>query len=91
MMLKILQISTVAMFILMVLVGAIILFAAPEKMDAYGKLIGIIWPIFVAEVVPAFLGRPLSNFVKGVKTNLEGKVCFNQPINQKEDGVVGED
>ena len=61
---KILQASTLGTFILFVVIGLAILFFYPERMDAYHTFINAIWPIFVAEVVPAFLGTPLKEYVK---------------------------
>ena len=61
---KVLQGATLGTFILFVIIGLVVLFAFPEKMTAYRDFIGAIWPIFVAEVVPAFLGTPLKEYVK---------------------------
>jgi hypothetical protein len=61
---KVLQAATLGTFILFVIIGIFVLFAFPEKMTAYRDFIGAIWPIFVAEVVPAFLGTPLKEYVK---------------------------
>ena len=64
---KVLQGATLGTFILFVIIGLVTLFAFPEKMTAYRDFIGAIWPIFVAEVVPAFLGSPLKELVKNKK------------------------
>lgn len=61
---KVLQAATLGTFVLFVIIGLVVLFAFPEKMTAFRDLIGAIWPIFVAEVVPAFLGTPLKEYVK---------------------------
>lgn len=72
MMIRILQIATICMFVLIVGAGVIVLFFASDKMDAYGKLIGIIWPLFVAEVIPALIGTPLTEAIRNL-TNKEAK------------------
>ena len=64
---KVLQGATLGTFILFVIIGLVVLFVFPEKMTAYRDFIGAIWPIFVAEVVPAFLGSPLKELVKNKK------------------------
>ena len=64
---KVLQAATLGTFVLFVIVGLVVLFAFPEKTTAYRDFIGAIWPIFVAEVVPAFLGSPLKELVKNKK------------------------
>jgi uncharacterized membrane protein len=73
MMLKILQGATVAMFVVMLIIGMVVLFAAPERMPAYKDFVGSVWPIFVAEIVPAFLGRPLIEAVRNKKKEPEDK------------------
>jgi hypothetical protein len=65
-MIKILQIATVAMFVLVVGTGLAILFFATDKIAAYGSLIGTIWPLFVAEVIPALIGKPLTEAVRNL-------------------------
>jgi hypothetical protein len=62
---KVLQAATVLTFALIVGVGFGIVFFAPAKMTAFVQLVNSIWPLFVAEVIPAFLGTPLKEFVKG--------------------------
>ena len=64
---KVLQAATLGTFVLFVIIGLVVLFAFPEKMPAFRDFIGAIWPIFVAEVVPAFLGTPLKELVKSKK------------------------
>jgi len=61
---KVLQCATLGTFVVFVIIALVVLFAFPEKMTAYSDFIGAIWPIFVAEVVPAFLGTPLKEYVK---------------------------
>lgn len=68
----ILQFSTVMMFVMMVLCGVYILFFDTAKMDAYGRLINILFPIFVAEVIPALIGSPLSKAVENLSQRKGG-------------------
>lgn len=67
MMLKILQGATVAVFVMFAVVGLIILFTAQDKLDGYLRLVGTIAPFFVMEVIPAFLGKPLKEYVLALK------------------------
>lgn len=62
---QVLQASTVGSFIVFVLAGFAVLIFAPDRMGAFRELLGSIWPIFIAEVIPAFLGTPLKEYVKG--------------------------
>jgi len=71
MMIKILQISTVAMFVLMVIVGLVILFGYSDKMEAYKSFLSVIWPLFVAEVIPALIGTPLTEAVRNLTAKKE--------------------
>lgn len=64
---KVLQWSTVATFIVFVIVGFAVLFFAPERMNALATLLTAIFPLFVAEVVPAFLGTPLKEYLRSKK------------------------
>jgi hypothetical protein len=61
---QVLQWSTVATFIIFVVVGFAVLLFAPERMNALSTLLTAIFPLFVAEVVPAFLGTPLKEYLK---------------------------
>lgn len=69
MMLKILQISTVTMFVLMVIGGVLFIIFAPDKLPQYVDFMKAVWPIFLMEVIPAFLGGPLSEYVKKLKND----------------------
>lgn len=77
-MIKVLQASVVAIFLLMSILGVIVFLFTPDKLDAYGKLVGIVLPFFMAEVIPAFLGTPLKNAVAALAS-------------KKEKDIVGED
>ena len=67
MMLKILQGATVTVFLAVVFIGVLFLFTTPEKMESYGQFIGIVVPLFIAEVIPAFLGKPLKDYIQSKK------------------------
>lgn len=67
MMLKILQASTVGIFVLITVAGVLILFFANDKLDGYLSLVGYLAPLFIAEVIPAFLGKPLKEYVATLK------------------------
>lgn len=74
-MLKILQISTVVMFVGMVVAGVIILATNPALLPAYKELVQTIFPFFLVEVVPALIGKPLTeaarNLSEAKKTKAE--------------------
>ena len=63
-MIKVVQGAVVGQFILFGVLGVAILLFAPDKMDSYGKLVGILFPIFLAQVVPALIGSPLTDAVR---------------------------
>lgn len=65
-MIKVLQLATVVMFIAIVLGGLLVLIFAPDRMAYFGQLVGILYPIFLAEVVPALIGTPLTDAVRGL-------------------------
>jgi hypothetical protein len=64
MMIKILQGAVVLIFVLMAIMGVIVLFYAPESMEAYGKLLGYVFPIFLAQVIPALIGSPMTEYIR---------------------------
>lgn len=78
MMIRILQISVVTIFILTTICGLVVLFACPDKMEAYGKLIGIIYPVFLAQVIPALIGTPLTEAVRAMSGKKEEKKDVGQ-------------
>jgi len=84
-MLKWLKIAVVAMFVLMVAVGVVILFCFDGKMDDYLKLIGGLFPIFLAQVIPALIGRPLTDYIqaKAEATLANAGVSAQAEINQE--------
>ena len=64
---KVLQWATVGTFLLFAGMGIALVLLAPERIPAFTQLLASIWPLFVAEVVPAFLGTPLKEFVRNQK------------------------
>lgn len=72
-MIRILQIAVVAMFVLMVGAGVAVLAIAPGRMAEYGQLIAIIWPVFLAQVIPALIGSPLTDYIRARAAALETK------------------
>jgi len=65
-MIKILQLTTVAMFVLTVLGGLGILFFRRELLLDYRTLVQTLLPMFLAEVVPALIGTPLTEAVRNL-------------------------
>lgn len=63
-MVKILQLAVVAMFVLMVGVGVLVLFTAQEHMGSYIQLIEALFPVFLAQVIPALIGSPLTDIMR---------------------------
>jgi len=61
-----LQLATVLTFIIFAGLGVFLVIAMPDRIPAYSQLLGAIWPIFMAEVIPAFLGSSLKEYVKGI-------------------------
>ena len=61
---SVLQTATVVSFIVFVFAGFAVLIFAPDRMDVFKDLLGAIWPLFIAEVIPAFLGSPLKEYIK---------------------------
>lgn len=59
-----LQLATVLTFVVFVVTGLLLVIFAPEKMGAFTQLLASIWPIFIAEVIPAFLGTPLKAYIE---------------------------
>ena len=70
-MIKILQGAVVAIFILMVCVGLAVLFYATEKMEAYLSLIGGLFPVFLAQVIPALVGSPLTDLIRAKAASIK--------------------
>jgi FtsH-binding integral membrane protein len=64
---KLLQFATVITFVVFVVAGFAVLIFAPERMSALSALLTAIFPLFIAEVVPAFLGTPLKEYIKTKK------------------------
>ncbi len=71
-MIKILQGAVVGMFVLMVVAGVAILFAAPDKLESYKGLISTLFPIFLAQVIPALIGSPLTDYIRARAEKVKG-------------------
>jgi len=65
-MIKILQAAVVLMFLAMVVAGIAVFIWTPEKLDDFARLIGVLYPIFLAQVVPALIGTPLTEAVRNL-------------------------
>jgi len=61
---SILQWATVGTFVIFAGLGIGLVIAMPDRIPAFTQLLQSIWPLFVAEVVPAFLGTPLKNYIE---------------------------
>lgn len=81
MMIKILQGVVVTMFAAMVVCGILVFLFAPVKLTYFQQLIGILYPIFLAQVIPALIGTPLTEAVR----NLTGK-AIQPALPDKDDG-----
>ena len=64
---KFLQFFTVVVFGGLVISGLIVVFTNKGTMEKYKDFVQAIWPIFIAEVIPAFLGKPLTEAVRKIK------------------------
>ena len=60
----ILQWATVGTFVLFTGIGISLVFFLPDRIGSFTQLLQSIWPLFVAEVIPAFLGTPLKNYIE---------------------------
>jgi len=67
-----LQKATLGMFILAALAGALILAFFPDRMGAFRELVAALFPFWVVEVVPAFLGTPLKEYVQALRRPARG-------------------
>lgn len=68
MMLRILQGAVVLIFVSMAVMGAIVLFTMPERMGAYTQFLQAILPVFIAQVIPALIGSPLTDYIRAKAT-----------------------
>jgi len=64
MMIKILQGADVAVFLAFAIIGVIILITAPDVMPNYLALVNGLFPIFLAQVIPALIGSPLTDYIR---------------------------
>jgi len=90
-MIKLLQLATVVMFVIIVVVGLVILFLMAEKMKEYKDLVGTIFPVFLTMVVPALIGSPLSDYMHAKATNIANRKAVQQPGVEtgSQQGLVG--
>jgi hypothetical protein len=72
-MLKWLQGAVVAVFLGLFVTGGVILFGMPAKMPAFAQFVGTIWPIFFGAVIPALIGRPITDLAKAKADELKAK------------------
>jgi len=90
-MIKLLQLATVVMFVIIVVVGLVILFLMAEKMKEYKDLVGTIFPVFLTMVVPALIGSPLSDYMHAKAMKIaNGKAAQQASIQAgSQQGLVG--
>lgn len=67
-MIKILQLTTIIMFAFIVISGLLVFIIVPDRLTEYQQLINILFPIFLTEVVPAMIGKPLTEGVRNLTT-----------------------
>jgi hypothetical protein len=79
-MIKLLQGAVVGMFVLFALVGLAVLFFLPDRLDAFGKLVGILFPVFLAQVIPALIGSPLTDIMRAKADAIKQAANPNQGI-----------
>lgn len=70
-MIKLLQGSVIAIFVLIVITGVVVFIIAPQKLKELKELVDIVFPFFMAELVPAIIGTPLKNAVEALKSKKE--------------------
>jgi hypothetical protein len=80
-MLKILQVSTVIIFAAMIVFGAGIVIAAPDRIGAYGQLVGFVLPDWLTSITAALLGRPITDAAAGLRAKLEAAKPDTATIN----------
>jgi hypothetical protein len=88
-MIKWLQGAVVGMFVLMVGAGVGVLCAAPDRMEAYGRLIGILFPVFLSSVIPALIGSPLTDYMRAAGAAKEVKAAAVAQAANPTQGQVG--
>lgn len=62
----ILQLTVVVTFALFCIVGLAVLFLLPDRMDKYNQLCATVFPFFIAVVVPAMFGKPVTEGVRNL-------------------------
>jgi hypothetical protein len=66
MMVKLLQGAVVFQFILFGFIGIFVFFKMPGRMNEFGQLVNIFFPIFLSQVIPALIGTPLTEAVRNL-------------------------
>jgi uncharacterized membrane protein YvlD (DUF360 family) len=61
---KTLQVVTLGLFLVYVVTGFLMLFLAPDKMHGFQILGQAVFPFFLAEIIPAIIGKPLKTAVE---------------------------
>lgn len=72
MMIKILQAAVVAVFLAFAIIGVVILFACPDSLDEFQALVNTLFPIFLAQVIPALIGSPLTDYIRAHAEKVRG-------------------
>ena len=72
-MLKILQGSVVGIFVLVFVMGFVILFAFPDRLQGFIELVPALFGIYLSSVIPALIGRPLTEYVKAQAEKVRGQ------------------
>ena len=65
---KILQTAVVAIFVMVAISGVFVFWFRPEKLDDFAKFVNMLFPFFLAQVIPALIGSPLSEAVRNLTT-----------------------
>lgn len=68
---RFLQFSSVAIFVLIAGSGAAIMWFLPAKLSDFKTYVGMIWPFWIGEVIPALIGTPLTEAVRGLVKRVE--------------------
>lgn len=87
---KWLKVAVVAMFVLMVAVGVTVLFFFPGKMGEFKELVNTLFPVFLAQVIPALIGRPLTDYIQAqAKATIAKAGVFTETVEEaSHEGVL---
>jgi hypothetical protein len=78
-MVKVLQLAVVAMFVLVFAAGVLVLSFAPNRIDEFGQLVSMLFPLFLAQVIPALIGSPLTDYIRARAHAVTAKVYRDYP------------